>query len=349
MGLCPISILRWFKGGVIGEPWVPLKIENFFCIFTKDINYKIYSLANQTFVKPNFRSKMNTEQITVVDNTVVDNNQIVDNTEACSPKKKPVLKTIPKKIMGYLKFAHFVLNSNDDSIVTKLFLDKSIEEIVTIVNDVVENGNQDKTINDLRKQLINSAKPKKTRAKKVKKTDHADAIVTDLVTLARTADTDTANTESPTVEKQKQKEKEKKVRVKKTKTPTPVITADNIADLPTHNTPDLPTHNTPVITAVITADNTADNTPVITADNIADNTADNTPVITADLPTHNTPVITADNIANTNTHIIAQQPVKKSRTKKIEEHKSMPTQATPTPTQYKKPKAKKADTPTHTL
>ena len=218
---------------------------------------------------------MNTEQI-----TVVDNNQIVDNTEACSPKKKPVLKTIPKKIMGYLKFAHFVLNSNDDSIVTKLFLDKSIEEIVAIVNDVVENGNQDKTINDLRKQLINSAKPKKTRAKKVKKTDHADAIVTDLVTLARTADTDTANTESPTVEKQKQKQKEKKVRVKKTKTPTPVITADNIA--------------------------------------------------------------------NTNTDIIAQQPVKKSRTKKIEEHKSMPTQATPTPTQYKKPKAKKADTPTPT-
>ena len=139
---------------------------------------------------------MNTEQI-----TVVDNNQIVDNigAEACSPKKKPVLKTIPKKIMGYLKFAHFVLNSNDDSIVTKLFLDKSIEEIVAIVNDVVENGNQDNTINDLRKQLINSAKPKKTRAKKVKKTDHADAIVTDLVTLARTADTDTANTEYATV------------------------------------------------------------------------------------------------------------------------------------------------------
>ena len=238
---------------------------------------------------------MNTEQITVVDNTVVDNNQIVDNigAEACSPKKKPVLKTIPKKIMGYLKFAHFVLNSNDDSIVTKLFLDKSIEEIVAIVNDVVENGNQDKTINDLRKQLINSAKPKKTRAKKVKKTDHADAIVTDLVTLARTADTDTANTESGTVEKQK----EKKVRVKKTKIPTAVIIPDN------------------------TADHTADHT----ADIIANT---------------NTDIIT-----NTNTDIIAVQPVKKSRTKKIEEHKSMPTQATPTPTQSKK---NKAHTHTHT-
>ena len=119
--------------------------------------------------------------------------QILDNTVVVETKKKPVLKAIPKKIMGYLKFAHFVLTTatanNDDSIVSKLFLDKSIEEIVSIVNDVVENGNQDNTINELRKQLINSAKPKKTRAKKVKKTDDADAIVTDLVTLARTTDT----------------------------------------------------------------------------------------------------------------------------------------------------------------
>ena len=157
---------------------------------------------------------MNTEQITVVDNQIVDNtvvdntvvdNQIVDNTvlqggvigELRSPKK-PVLKAIPKKIMGYLKFAHFVLTTanNDDTILTKLFLDKSIEQIVSIVNDVVENGTQDKDINDLRKQLINSAKPKKTRAKntntktktKTKNIDDADAIVTDLVTLARTSE-----------------------------------------------------------------------------------------------------------------------------------------------------------------
>ena len=81
-------------------------------------------------------------------------------------KKKPVLKTIPKKIMGYLKFAHFVLGSNDDTIVSKLFLDKSIDQIVAIVNDVVENGNQDKTINDLRKLIFNPPKlknPKKTK------------------------------------------------------------------------------------------------------------------------------------------------------------------------------------------
>ena len=143
---------------------------------------------------------MNTEQITVVDNQIVDNT-VVDNTvlqggvigELRSPKK-PVLKAIPKKIMGYLKFAHFVLTTanNDDTILTKLFLDKSIEQIVSIVNDVVENGTQDKDINDLRKQLINSAKPKKTRVKntktKTKNIDDADAIVTDLVTLARTSE-----------------------------------------------------------------------------------------------------------------------------------------------------------------
>ena len=102
-------------------------------------------------------------------------------------KKKPVLKTIPKKIMGYLKFAHFVLGSNDDTIVSKLFLDKSIDQIVAIVNDVVENGNQDKTINDLRKLIFNP--PKLKNPKKTKKADNADAIVTDLVTLARTDDT----------------------------------------------------------------------------------------------------------------------------------------------------------------
>ena len=171
---------------------------------------------------------MNTEQITVVDNQIVDNT-VVDNTvvlqggvigERSSPKKKPVLKAIPKKIMGYLKFAHFVLTTanNDDTILTKLFLDKSIEQIVSIVNDVVENGTQDKDINDLRKQLINSAKPKKTRVQKVKKTDHADAIVTDLVTLART------ETESSIVEPIVQSTvKPKKTRTKKNILPPPIV------------------------------------------------------------------------------------------------------------------------------
>ena len=115
------------------------------------------------------------------DQTVLTAEQTVLTAET---KKKPVLKTIPKKIMGYLKFAHFVLGSNDDTIVSKLFLDKSIDQIVAIVNDVVENGNQDKTINHLRKLIFNPPK-----LKNPKKADNADAIVTDLVTLARTDDT----------------------------------------------------------------------------------------------------------------------------------------------------------------
>ena len=155
---------------------------------------------------------------------------VVQTVLPAETKKKPVLKTIPKKIMGYLKFASFVLGANDDTIVSKLFLDKSIEEIVAIVYDVVENGNQDKTIQHLRKQILNPPKVKKT--KKTKKTDNADAIVTDLVTLARTHDTPAVpkktrakpvksdtETETPVVEK--------KVRSKKTKAP---IVSEAIVD-----------------------------------------------------------------------------------------------------------------------
>jgi hypothetical protein len=179
---------------------------------------------------------------------------VVQTVLPAETKKKSVLKTIPKKIMGYLKFAHFVLGANDETIVSKLFLDKSIDEIIAIVNDVVENGNQDKTINDLRKQLINSTKPKKTRSKK---TDNADAIVTDLVTLARTDDTPAvpkktrakkSDTETPVVEK--------KVRAKKTK--TPIVTADTPTDTPTETIVD--THAAAVAETIV--DTTAD-TPVV--------------------------------------------------------------------------------------
>ena len=100
-----------------------------------------------------------------------------------SDKKIVVKKTIPRKTMGYLKFALFVLGSNEENIVQKLFLDKSIDEIIASVNDVVEKGDQAKTINDLRKQIINPPKAKKTRTKKVANTD---AIVADLVAIART-------------------------------------------------------------------------------------------------------------------------------------------------------------------
>ena len=70
-------------------------------------------------------------------------------------------KTIPKKTMGYLKFAYFIIQSqtSENSTLQNLFLDKSIDQIITIVNDVVTNGDQDVSINDLRKQFINSTKP----------------------------------------------------------------------------------------------------------------------------------------------------------------------------------------------
>ena len=47
---------------------------------------------------------------------------------------------IPPNTMGYLKFAYFILQSNIS--LHDFFLDKSIQQIVHIVNDVVNNGNQ---------------------------------------------------------------------------------------------------------------------------------------------------------------------------------------------------------------
>jgi len=298
---------------------------------------------------------MNTEQI-----TVVDNNQIVDNTvvlqggvseaERSSPKKKPVLKAIPKKIMGYLKFAHFVLSSNDDSIVSRLFLDKSIEEIVAIVNDVVENGNQDKTINELRKQLINSAKPKKTRAKKVKKTDHADAIVTDLVTLART----TADTDTPLVVPKKTRAKKVKntdhvdaivtdlvTTTADTDTPPLVVRKNTRAKLDTESgtvvekkvrvkKTKTPTVETTVeTTAETTADTTAHTTANTTAHTIVETTgettADTTPNTTVETTVETTAHTTVETTAHTTAHTTADT-VKKSRTKKLDQKISTTTQ-----------------------
>jgi len=89
-------------------------------------------------------------------------------------KKIVVKKTIPRKTMGYLKFALFVLGSNEENVAQKLFLDKSIDEIISSVNDVVENGDQAKTINDLRKQFMNPPKSKKPRAHKKPKIDDDD-------------------------------------------------------------------------------------------------------------------------------------------------------------------------------
>ena len=113
------------------------------------------------------------------------------NATTATVKKTPVAKTIPKKIMGYLKFAHFIINNPQSDIIHTLFLDQSIEEIVALVNDVVVNGEQDTVINDLRKQFINSSKPPpkpkaKPKAKPKTNKTNADIIVDDLVTLART-------------------------------------------------------------------------------------------------------------------------------------------------------------------
>ena len=121
-------------------------------------------------------------------------------------------KTIPKKTMGYLKFAHFIITSiqNDSATIHNLFVEKSIDDIIALVNHVLINGDQDKTINDLRKQFIhsNKTKPKtnpkpnpnlKPKTKNTKpKTTTADAIVADLVSLAR-AET-TVDAETPVVQ-----------------------------------------------------------------------------------------------------------------------------------------------------
>jgi hypothetical protein len=122
-------------------------------------------------------------------------------------------KTIPKKTMGYLKFAHFIITSiqNDSATIHNLFVEKSIDDIIALVNHVLINGDQDKTINDLRKQFIhsNKTKPKtnpkpnqKPKTKNTKpKTTAADAIVADLVSLARAETTvDDETIETPVVE-----------------------------------------------------------------------------------------------------------------------------------------------------
>jgi len=114
--------------------------------------------------------------------------------------------------MGYLKFAHFIITSiqNDSATIHNLFVEKSIDDIIALVNHVLINGDQDKTINDLRKQFIhsNKTKPKtnpkpnpnlKPKTKNTKpKTTTADAIVADLVSLAR-AET-TVDAETPVVQ-----------------------------------------------------------------------------------------------------------------------------------------------------
>lgn len=146
-------------------------------------------------------------------------NEVIAIAETVAEKKTPVKKTIPKKIMGYLKFALFAIQFEDEDILKKLFLDKSIDEIVNIVNDVVENGDQDKTIIEMRKNFLTPPKVPKAKAPakpRAKKASAADAIVADLVNLATKNDIKNdadavADVEPPVVaEKPKRKPRAKK-------------------------------------------------------------------------------------------------------------------------------------------
>jgi hypothetical protein len=144
-------------------------------------------------------------------------NEVIAIAETVAEKKTPVKKTIPKKTMGYLKFALFAIQFEDEDILKKLFLDKSIDEIVNIVNDVVENGDQDKTIIEMRKNFLTPPKVPKAKAPakpRAKKASAADAIVADLVNLATKNDTkknDDVDVEPPVVaEKPKRKPRAKK-------------------------------------------------------------------------------------------------------------------------------------------
>jgi len=142
-------------------------------------------------------------------------NEVIAIAETVAEKKTPVKKTIPKKIMGYLKFALFAIQFEDEDILKKLFLDKSIDEIVNIVNDVVENGDQDKTIIEMRKNFLTPPKVPKAKAPakpRAKKASAADAIVADLVNLATKKNDDAdVDVEPPVVaEKPKRKPRAKK-------------------------------------------------------------------------------------------------------------------------------------------
>ena len=143
-------------------------------------------------------------------------NEVIAIAETVAEKKTPVKKTIPKKTMGYLKFALFAIQFEDEDILKKLFLDKSIDEIVNIVNDVVEKGDQDKTINEMRKNFLTPPKAPKAKASakpRAKKASAADAIVADLVNLATKPD---ADPKSDAVVADAENKPQRKPRAKKT-------------------------------------------------------------------------------------------------------------------------------------
>jgi hypothetical protein len=162
------------------------------------------------------------------------------NTATTTVKKTVVPKTIPKKIMGYLKFAHFIITHPETDILHTLFLDKPIEQIVALVNDVVVNGDQDKIILELHKQFKNSSKPSKPSKPSKSKKTNADIIVDDLVTLAREPEPKKARANPDTL---------KKTRTKKTNpvTTTPI----EETGVTTHLHEPITTSVDPVTTSVV--------------------------------------------------------------------------------------------------
>ena len=217
------------------------------------------------------------------------------NANTDTAKKTTTPKTIPKKIMGYLKFAHFVLTSSSDQsdILHTLFLDKSIEQIVALVNDVVVNGQQDKIILDLRK--LSTTKPKplpipKPKSKPVKPND-ADLIVNDLVTLART--TQESNYEIPL----ETPLKNTKTRIKNTKTPV-------------EKTPETHVEKTPIETHV-------EKTPIETH-------VEKTPIETPDTHVEKTPETPVEKTPETP----VEKPVEKKQPKKTKAPDDAPVKKT---------------------
>ena len=226
------------------------------------------------------------------------------NANTDTAKKTTTPKAIPKKIMGYLKFAHFVLtssSSDQSDILHTLFLDKSIEHIVALVNDVVVNGQQDKIILDLRK--LSTTKPKskpvpKPKSKPVKPND-ADLIVNDLVTLARTTEFEHAPTPYTPL---------KKTRLKKTK-----ASVETLVETPGETTVETPVETpgeTPVETLVEITVETLVETPGETP---GETTVETLVEITVETLVETPVEITVETPVET---LVKKTPVKKTRAKK---------------------------------
>lgn len=166
-----------------------------------------------------------------------------------------VKKTIPKKTMGYLKFAYWALHQEGDNI-QKLFLDRSIDEIIHHVSQIVDHGDQHITINTLHKNLrhlINTKQPKEPKTKSEPKSkaksepkakpepkpkaepkskvapkakpilDLPDTIVTQLVTLARQDFNTTNETFGETIPAILKKPRAKKYITETPPIPEPII------------------------------------------------------------------------------------------------------------------------------